>query len=90
VVSPVIDAIVDVIDPRAGWPIEHAISEEEVEWWLGLLDREGGLLRTIASLKGRGHSNAEIGSELIVSVSTIERMLREIRSILKPYMDDDQ
>lgn len=78
----------DRVDPHAAPPDELVAGEGDLHALLGLLDREGTALRSIALLKMRGLSNAEIAQELRVSPSTVKRGLKTIRSILKARAPD--
>ena len=82
-----LDPALEVVDSQSVRPDEHVIGQHQVEWLLSLLNRAGPSLREIAVLKMQGFSNGEIASEQAVSINTIERKLREIRSILGPYAD---
>ena len=77
-----------MVAPHAVGPDEYVIGEQQAEWLLTILDRQDPSLREIAFLKDQDFSNVEIASKRGVSISTIERMVREIRSILAPYADD--
>ena len=63
----------------------QVISDDEVESMLTFLDPCGPSLRRIATLSMQGLTNEEIAAELGVSLSTVERRLRTIRSAWKDY-----
>ena len=85
-----LDAAFDVVNPLAVRPDAHAIAEEEYARLLILLARDDATLRVIAIRKTQGFRNDEIAAELDVSISTVERMLRKIRSILELHGCSDE
>jgi DNA-directed RNA polymerase specialized sigma24 family protein len=86
--QPILDSVLDAVASHAVRPDDYVIGEQQAEWLLAILQREDASLREISILKMQGFSNGEIATKQDVSISTIERLLREIRSILGPYSDD--
>jgi ECF sigma factor len=84
----ILDSGLDGVASHDIRPDEYVIGDQQAEWLLAILERQDASLREIAILKVQGCSNAEIASQRGVSISTIERMLRESRSILGPYAYD--
>jgi DNA-directed RNA polymerase specialized sigma24 family protein len=81
-------AVLDPVDIHAHPPEEHLVAEDEAEWLLALLDRKDRSLRETADMRGQGLSIAEIASQLNVSISTVERRIRQIRTIWAPHVGD--
>ncbi len=72
-----IDADLDAITSDAPQPEAQFLANEAAEWMLTLLDRRDSSLRRIAVLSMRRLTNEEIATELGVSLSTVERRLRD-------------
>jgi DNA-directed RNA polymerase specialized sigma24 family protein len=81
-----LDSAWDLVDLHAVRPDDGVIAEEQ----LHLLDGGNANLREVAIMKIEGFSTVSIATQLHVSASTVERMLREIRSILKPHRNDNK
>lgn len=82
------DNLPDLADPHDD-PAEQ--SHEAREWVAWLLEWLGGhdpSLRAVLERKLEGLTSAEIAAKLGVSVSTIERKMREIRSIAGRHIED--
>jgi RNA polymerase sigma factor (sigma-70 family) len=83
----------DILDMRESpgpLPEQLVIGEKQIEWLLAILDRQDPSLRTMVVLKMEGFSNEQAASSLQRSVKTIERWLREVRSILRDHIDEDR
>jgi RNA polymerase sigma factor (sigma-70 family) len=83
----------DILDMResTGPRAEQlVIGEKQIEWLLAILDRQDPSLRTMVVLKMEGFSNEQAASSLQRSVKTVERWLREVRSILRDHIDEDR
>lgn len=73
----------DRSDDRAAAPVDIAIAGEEYRCLLDSLRRRSPSLRAVAVMRMKQYTNAEIARVLGVSLATVERWIREVRSLLQ-------
>lgn len=86
--SLLVESGFDRIDERARRSEEIASGKEQLRRRLDLLRRRDRRLRAIAVMKMKEYANDAMARLLKVSIPTVERMSREIRSILEADRDD--
>ncbi|MHB1558376.1 MAG: RNA polymerase sigma factor [Isosphaeraceae bacterium] len=78
----------DRSDDRAAMPVDIAIAGEEYRCLLDSLRRRHPSLRAVAVMRMKQYTNAEIARVLGVSLATVERWIRDVRSLLRSRLQD--
>jgi RNA polymerase sigma factor (sigma-70 family) len=87
--SVVMDESFDLADAHIRPPNQHLEAQDQAKWLLSLLDREDESLRAILVLRVEGKTNADIATDLHMSVATVERIFAKIRSIWAPHIAEN-
>jgi DNA-directed RNA polymerase specialized sigma24 family protein len=86
---PLMDEFLGLVDNLTPPPPERLAAQEQVERLLASLGHGDELLQAILALLTQGLSRPEIAARLGVSLATVERRIRYIRSTWDPRLDQE-